>query len=242
MLRHLAPRIVPALAVLFLALPLHAGEDTVLSTIKEATRQYQAGDYSGSASNLDYASQLIRQKKSEKMKDLLPEPLPGWDGKEASAQALGAAVLGGGVTVSRDYTRGASSISVEIVSDSPVLQSVLMMLNNPVFAGAGGGRLETVKGNRSVLKFDSGQEERRTLHRRGLALRRHRQGQAGRPLRTCSPTARPWITGYWKRTEQAPDSRRQAGGAPPPDNTTMVCRGVPTRFFPRGNGYPCYNW
>ena len=158
MLRHLAPRIVPALAVLFLAMPLHAGEDTVLSTIKEATRQYQAGDYSGSASNLDYASQLIRQKKSEKMKDLLPEPLPGWDGKEASAQALGAAVLGGGVTVSRDYTRGASSISVEIVSDSPVLQSVLMMLNNPVFAGAGGGRLETVKGNRSVLKFDSGKK------------------------------------------------------------------------------------
>ena len=158
MLRHLAPRIVPALAVLFLALPLHAGEDTVLSTIKEATRQYQAGDYSGSASNLDYASQLIRQKKSEKMKDLLPEPLPGWDGKEASAQALGAAVLGGGVTVSRDYTRGASTISVEIVSDSPVLQSVLMMLYNPVFAGAGGGRLETVKGNRSVLKFDSGKK------------------------------------------------------------------------------------
>jgi hypothetical protein len=158
MLRHFAPRIVPALAVLFLALPLHAGEDTVLSTIREATRQYQAGDYSGSASNLDYASQLIRQKKSEKMKDLLPEPLPGWDGKEASAQALGAAVLGGGVTVSRDYTRGASSISVEIVSDSPVLQSVLMMLNNPVFAGAGGGRLETVKGNRSVLKFDSGKK------------------------------------------------------------------------------------
>lgn len=158
MLRHLAPRIVPTLAVLFLALPLHAGEDTVLSTIKEATRQYQAGDYSGSASNLDYASQLIRQKKSEKMKDLLPEPLPGWDGKEASAQALGAAVLGGGVTVSRDYTRGASLISVEIVSDSPVLQSVLMMLNNPVFAGAGGGRLETVKGNRSVLKFDSGKK------------------------------------------------------------------------------------
>ena len=158
MLRHLAPRIVPALAVLFLALPLHAGEDTVLSTIKEATRQYQAGDYSGSASNLDYASQLIRQKKSEKMKDLLPEPQPGWDGKEASAQALGAAVLGGGVTVSRDYTRGASTISVEIVSDSPVLQSVLMMLNNPVFAGAGGGRLETVKGNRSVLKFDSGKK------------------------------------------------------------------------------------
>ena len=158
MFNTIAPRLFLALAVLVAPSSLHASEDTVLSTIREATRQYQAGDYSGSASNLDYASQLIRQKKSERMKELLPEPLPGWEGKEASAQALGAAVLGGGVTVSRDYTRGASSISVEIVSDSPVLQSVLMMLNNPVFAGAGGGKLETVKGNRSVLKFDSGKK------------------------------------------------------------------------------------
>ena len=121
-----------------------AAEDTVLTTIKEATRQYQAGDYSGAASNLDYASQLIRQKKSEKMKALLPEPLAGWEAKEASAQALGAAVLGGGVTVSRDYSKGPAFVSVEIVSDSPVLQSVLMMINNPVFAGAGGGNVESI--------------------------------------------------------------------------------------------------
>lgn len=135
-----------------------AAEDTVLTTIKEATRQYQGGDYSGAASNLDYASQLIRQKKSERMKALLPEPLAGWEGKEASAQALGAAVLGGGVTVSRDYTKGPAFVSVEIVSDSPVLQSVLMMINNPVFAGAGGGKLETIKGQRAVLKYDSGKQ------------------------------------------------------------------------------------
>ena len=146
------------LALLCLTKISPAAEDTVLTTIKEATRQYQAGDYSGAASNLDYASQLIRQKKSEKMKALLPEPLAGWEAKEASAQALGAAVLGGGVTVSRDYTKGPAFVSVEIVSDSPVLQSVLMMINNPVFAGAGGGKLETIKGQRAVLKYDSGKQ------------------------------------------------------------------------------------
>ena len=136
------------------AYPLWAA-DNVLSTIQEATRQYQAGDYTGAASNLDYAAQLVRQQKSERMKALLPEPLSGWEGKEANAQALGAAILGGGVTVSRDYKRGSSNVSVEIVSDSPVLQSVLMMVNNPLFAGAGGGKLETLKGQRAILKFDS---------------------------------------------------------------------------------------
>ena len=153
-----ARRLVLLSAFLLLAQPLHAAEDTILSAIKEATKQYQSGDYSGASSNLDYASQLIRQKKSERMKSLLPNPLPGWEAKEASAQALGAAVLGGGVTVSRDYTKGPASISVEIVSDSPVLQSVLMMINNPLFAGAGGGKLETIKGNRSIMKYDSGKK------------------------------------------------------------------------------------
>lgn len=141
---------------------LHASalyaDDNVLSTIREATRQYEAGDYTGAASNLDYAAQLVRQQKSERMKSLLPEPLSGWEGKETNAQALGAAILGGGITVSRDYKRGSSSLSVEIVSDSPVLQSVLMMVNNPVFAGAGGGKLENLKGQRAILKFDSGKK------------------------------------------------------------------------------------
>ncbi|NLX17975.1 MAG: hypothetical protein GXY53_01635 [Desulfobulbus sp.] len=136
------------------ALPVRA-EDNVLGTIKEATRQYERGDYTAAASNLDYAAQLVRQQKSERMKAMLPEPLPGWKGKEASAQALGAAILGGGVTVSRVYERESSTVAIEVVSDSPVLQSVLMMLNNPMFAGAGGGRLETIKGQRAVLKYDN---------------------------------------------------------------------------------------
>ena len=147
-------RIVLALAIVLCSQPLLA-EDNVLSTIKEAVMQYQAGDYTGASSNLDYASQLVRQQKSEKLKGLLPAPPAGWQAGEASAQALGAAILGGGVTVSRDYTKGSSAVSVEIVSDSPVLQSVLMMINNPMFAGAGGGKLETVKGQRSIIKYEN---------------------------------------------------------------------------------------
>ncbi len=150
-----------ALIILFLVVnclsgPLMAAEekDDVLTTIEEAVRQYKQGDLAGAASNLDYATQLIRQKKSERMKELLPEPLPGWIGEPATAQALGTAVFGGGVTVSRDYKKGESAVSVEIVSDSPVLQSVMMMLNNPMFAGASGGILETVKSQRAIIKYD----------------------------------------------------------------------------------------
>ena len=157
MLEKILTRTILLLSLVVCAQPLRA-EDNVLSAIKEATRQYETGDYTGAASNLDYAAQLVRQQKSERMKALLPKPLFGWEGEEASAQALGAAILGGGVTVRRDYKKGTSAVSVEIVSDSPVLQSVLMMVNNPMFAGAGGGKLETLKGQRAILKYDSGKK------------------------------------------------------------------------------------
>ncbi len=128
--------------------------DDVLMTIQEAVKQYRAGDYAGAVSNLDYASQLIRQKKSEKMKELLPPPLVGWQAGEATAQVMGTAVFGGALTVSREYKKGSSSVSIEIVSDSPVLQQVMMMIRNPMFAGAGGGHLETIKGQRAIVKYD----------------------------------------------------------------------------------------
>jgi hypothetical protein len=30
----------------------------------------------------------------------------------------------------------------------------MMMLNNPMFAGAGGGNLQTIKGQRAIVKYD----------------------------------------------------------------------------------------
>ena len=135
-------------------LPAASNGDDVLQVIDQAVKQYKDGDLAGAASNLDYAAQLIRQKKSEQMKELLPEPLAGWQAQEANAHAVGTAVFGGGTTVSREYTKGPASVKIEVVADSPVLQSVLMMLNNPMFAGAGGGRLQTIKGQRAIVKYD----------------------------------------------------------------------------------------
>ena len=143
----------PLLVFVFFSFsPVHA--DDVLTTIEEAVNQYKKGDLAGAASNLDYASQLVRQKKSEVMKDLLPEPLAGWKAEEATAQSIGTAVFGGGITVSRQYTAKQSKVSIDIMSDSPVLQSLVMMINNPMVAGASGGKLETLNGQRAIIQYD----------------------------------------------------------------------------------------
>ena len=54
-----------------------ADKDDIIATIEEAMRQYRIKDFAGAISNLDYAAHLIRQKKSELLKALLPEPFYG---------------------------------------------------------------------------------------------------------------------------------------------------------------------
>ncbi|MDW7771826.1 MAG: hypothetical protein SCH71_02955 [Desulfobulbaceae bacterium] len=130
-------------------------EDDVLNIVDEAVKQYKGGDYSGASSNLDYASQLIRQKKSELMKDLLPEPLPGWDAEEAEAQALGTAVFGGGINVSRRYVKKSAAMTIDIITDAPVMQSLVLMINNPMLAGASGSKLESIKGQKAIVQYNA---------------------------------------------------------------------------------------
>lgn len=132
--------------------------DEVLTTIEEAVNQYQKGDFDGAASNLDYAAQLIRQKKSEALKEVFPEALTGWQAETPTSQATGTAAFGRSISVSRTYQRKPSTITIDIVSDSPLMQSLQMMLNNPVFAGAGGAKLETFNSHKGIVQYNEAEK------------------------------------------------------------------------------------
>lgn len=132
-----------------------ADTDPVLETVEEAMAYYADGDYAGAAGSLDYAAQLIRQKRGEGMTALLPDPLDGWAAADATSQAAGAALFGGGTSAERAYTRGDASVSIKIMTDSPMLQGVAMMLNNPMFASADGGKLERINKQKALVKYDA---------------------------------------------------------------------------------------
>ena len=139
-------------AVVHVTYPVEA--DEILTTIDEAVVQYKNGDFNGSASNLEYASQLIRQKKSEALIKVLPDPFSGWEAEPASSQATGTTVFGRSINVSRLYNKNPSNISIEITTDSPLMQSLVMMLHNPVIAGAGGARLETFSEHKGIVQYN----------------------------------------------------------------------------------------
>lgn len=133
--------------------------DDVKDSIKEALEYYDEGDYSGAVENLNYATQLIQQKKSENLTAFLPQPLDGWTAQEPTSQSVGAAMFGGGVTAERRYTKDDSNITVQIVTDSPMLQSMMMMFSNPMFASSDGGKMEKIKRQKAIVKYDPSTEQ-----------------------------------------------------------------------------------
>jgi hypothetical protein len=128
--------------------------DEVEDSISEALEYYKEGDFSSAAGSLEYAAQLIRQKKGGQLEEFLPKALPGWKAEEATSQAMGAAMFGGGVTAERRFTKGGSEISVQMVTDSPVMQGMMVLFTNPMFAASDGGKMEKIKRQKAIVKYD----------------------------------------------------------------------------------------
>jgi hypothetical protein len=127
--------------------------DDVTDSIEEALEYYNEGDFVEASSSLDYASQLIRQKRSSSLESFLPEPLAGWSAKDVESQATGGASIGGMISAKRVYRMEQSQITIEIFTDSPMLQSMVMMLSNPAYASTDGGKLTKIEKQKAVIKY-----------------------------------------------------------------------------------------
>lgn len=61
-------------------------------------------------------------------------------------------IFGGGVTAAKRYSKGESSVEITIASDSPMLQATMMLFANPMFATADGAKMETIKGQKTIVR------------------------------------------------------------------------------------------
>jgi len=154
-MRTLAKALLITQVTLALTVGATARADEVEDAVKEALEYYASGDYSSAAGSLDYAAQLVRQKKGGELEAFLPDALDGWTAEAASSEGAGAALLGGAVTARRSYVRDGDRVDIQIVTDSPLLQGMMMMLTNPSFATADGGKLERIGGQKAIVKHDA---------------------------------------------------------------------------------------
>ncbi|MBD3794024.1 MAG: hypothetical protein IE889_07710 [Campylobacterales bacterium] len=127
--------------------------DEVTDILEESITAYKEGDYVQVKENLTYVLELLKQKKGESLKTILPEALNGWQAEEATSETAGAGMLGGGTNVSRVYKKDKSEITVSIVTDSPLMQSIGMMMSNPMFAS--GGKLTRINREKAMVKYET---------------------------------------------------------------------------------------
>jgi hypothetical protein len=137
------------------AIPVCA--DEILDSINEAIEAYNEKEYAEASESLDYAKQLILQMRSENIMKVLPEPLPGWESKTAQTQSMG--MLGGMAGVEKEYFKpgtgdqGRKRITINIMAESPMMQGMMAMFN-PAYAGAQGGKLQKIKRNKAIVKYN----------------------------------------------------------------------------------------
>jgi len=143
------------IAVALIALSGAGYADDIEDSINEALQYYQDGEYKDATESLNYATQLIQQKKGKQLETFLPEALKGWSAQEPTSEAAGAAMFGGGISAERAYNKSSSSVTIKIVTDSPIMQGVMMMFSNPMFATSDGGKLERIGRQKAIVKFDA---------------------------------------------------------------------------------------
>jgi hypothetical protein len=145
--------------VLLISLGIGVHADDVTETIGEALKSYESGEFSTAVEDLNYALELIKQKKSEGLQNYLPEPLAGWTAKDATSQTAGAAMFGGGLSAERIYKKDKGRVTISIMADSPVLQGMMGLFTNPMFATSDGGKLERINRQKAIVKYDKEREK-----------------------------------------------------------------------------------
>jgi hypothetical protein len=136
-----------------LALSASVWADDASDAIDKAAALYKEGKTQQAIAQLELATQFIRQQRAEAMQQVLPEPLDGWTAEEATSSSAGSAMLGGGSTIKRTYSKDDKNLSIEIMADSPMMQSMMAIFTNPMFgAAAQGGKVQMINGQQAILK------------------------------------------------------------------------------------------
>lgn len=105
--------------------------------------------YAGDAVSSGNTTQQM-QKKADSLKLFIPKPLNGWKAEEVKSSA----VEGIGIRVSRSYSKGDNDLSIVFVADSQSIQTMGLMLSNPAYYNAAGGKALKVNGQDTIITYD----------------------------------------------------------------------------------------
>ena len=144
------------LALTVAALLLAAGPawaDEITDQLERGLKLYKQGKVSEALKEIDFATAQMRQKKAEGLTAIFPPAPSGWKIESDDTQAMGQALMGGGVAATRVYAqqKGDGRLTLEVLGDSPLIQGLGMLLANPMFQGDKNTKFIRVGDQRAML-------------------------------------------------------------------------------------------
>ena len=110
----------------------HAHADEITDQIQSAVEAYEQQDYQGAIGDLNYAIAQIQEIVNARNAQLLPEPLDGWTASDVENVGAAMAMLGGGTSMTRRYSRGTEALEINITANSPWIAGMMQMMSNPM--------------------------------------------------------------------------------------------------------------
>lgn len=119
------------LTIIFLSLNIQAQE--FAGKLNEAQASYNSGDLENARFTLEQSLQIINQEIGKEILSYLPDNLGGLPKSDADDNVTGISAGFAGLFVHRNYKAETKEISVEIMSDSPMMAGINALLSLPVF-------------------------------------------------------------------------------------------------------------
>lgn len=117
-------------ATLFTALPVAA--DEITDQINNGLKAYESQDYKTALEELKFATAQIQELANQQNAAILPDALPGWTAEDIQNDTGAMVFAGGGSMMSREYRKDSEEVTLEIIANSPMLNMMSMMINNPM--------------------------------------------------------------------------------------------------------------
>jgi hypothetical protein len=149
-----------AATVVALAAGLSARADEVTEQLEAARKAYDAGELRSAVQTLQFAIAKIQEKINTSLRDLLPQPLPGWTTDATEAQSGGIASVITGTTLSRRYHRDdGAEVEISVMADSPLLPIMTMVLSSPMLLQSDpNAQIYTYGGERGMIQHETGSD------------------------------------------------------------------------------------
>ncbi len=146
-----------ALVALSTAQPVLA--DEAADKLDAARTAYGKGDSLRALESMQAAQTMVTAKLVEQFSRTMPPPPAGWQASEAESQPLD--TIGGGLTVTRGYQKGESTLNATLLIDNPAVSNILALFqpNSSITGGEGGWKSVAVNGESALLRFNAANHE-----------------------------------------------------------------------------------